>query len=438
VARVKDLWLTAAGEKTAKHPDRGGNKTAKRWLAVWVDPDGNEKTKTFGKKTDAQKYAARMEADAERGEYIEPDAGTEKFGPLAEKYLRLRKVGGTTRVKYEQVYRNQVKPAFADRAVKAVRSSEVLEWLRSPAISKLASTTQNIAYMIVAGTFDLAVEDKMRRDNPARTKVVKAPPKGEPSHRDAWPADTVWKILDAHPERYRAIPAVSAGLGLRQGEALALTEEDFDFDALTVKIRRQVTRVGRTWVFKLPKEDRERTVPLSPKLAGIVKAHIEAYPPEPYELPWLKASGELADVPHACRLLFRWQSDDRRTNGKHIKFGSYDGGVWLPALAAAGVIELASNARDGARITGGSRGNGTHALRHFYSTILQDAGVSLAGVMEFMGHSRKGLPVTLSVYGHVTEDTFQQARDAIDSSLFRLRPVAPASGGTVTELRAAQ
>jgi hypothetical protein len=57
--------------------------------------------------------------------------------------------------------------------------------------------------------------------------------------------------------------------------------------------------------------------------------------------------------------------------------------------------------------------------------------------MEFMGHSKKGLPVTLGVYGHVTEETFEQAREAIDRTLFRLRPVAE-PGGTVTELRAAQ
>jgi integrase len=457
LARVKDLWFSevpvkgADGRavkgpdrrvvkekrKTAKHPDNGGSKMAKRWLACWDDPDGKEDTKTFSKKTEAETYAKKMEADVARDEYIEPDAGTEKFGQLAEKYLRLRDIGGTSRVKYEQVYRNQVKPTFANRIVKAVRSSEVLEWLRSPEISKLSPSIQNIAYMIVAGTFDLAVADNLRRDNPARSKVVTPPPKGDPPHRDAWPATTVWKIHDAHPERYRAIPAVSAGLGLRQGEALALSIEDFDFDTMKVKIRRQITRVGRTWVFKLPKEGRERTVPLSSRLAKIVQAHTAAYLPEPYELPWLKESGKLADVPHVCRLLFRWESDDRRTKGKHIKFGSYNGGVWQPALAAAGLIEAPANDdENGTPSTGGSSGNGTHSLRHFYSTTLQDAGVSLAGVMEFMGHSKKGLPVTLGVYGHVTEATFEQAREAIDRTLFRLRPVE--SGGTVTELRAAQ
>jgi integrase len=437
MARVKDLWFTAGRQKTARHPDCGGNKNAKRWLAVWADPDGNERTKAFAKQDAARKYAERMEADAERGEYVDPKAGREKFGELAVKYLRLRDIGGTSRVRYESVYRNQVRDVFSDRAVRSIRPSEILEWLRSPEIAKLSASTRGLAYLIVAGTLDLAVADGLRKDNPARSKIVPAPPKGDPAPRDAWTAEQVWMVHDAHPERYRPIPACSAGLGLRQGEALALAEEDFDFDAGKVIIRRQITRMGRTWVFKLPKEGRERTVPLSRGLAALVEAFIKEYPPKPYELPWLNENGEIAAAPHVCRLLFLWRSDDRRTNGRHIKFGNYNEGLWKPALAAAGIIAPpVLSEGSGPRYEGGSGGNGTHVLRHFYSTTLQDAGVSLAGVMEFMGHSKKGQPVTLGVYGHVTEETFEQARQAVDKTLFRLRPVG--SGGTVTELRAAR
>ena len=50
--------------------------------------------------------------------------------------------------------------------------------------------------------------------------------------------------------------------------------------------------------------------------------------------------------------------------------------------------------------------------------------------MEFMGHSMKGrrLPTALGVYGHVTDETYEQARQAIDKALFRPRPVR--CGGT--------
>ncbi len=414
-----------------------GNKKAKRWLALWNDPDGNEKSQAFAKQADAAAYGKKMESDASRGEYIAPKAGREKFGDIALKFLRLREVGAASREKYERTYRNQVEGTFGHRSVKGIKPSEVLEWLRSPAISKLSGSVQGSAYMIVAGTFDLAVADGLRRDNPARSPII-TPPHAETSPREPWSAADVWKVHDEHPEPYRPIVACAAWLGLRQGEALALALEDLDFEALKVRIRRQVTRIGGAWVFKLPKEGKERTAPLPRGLAAMIEAYAAAWPPQPYPLPWMDEEGELAGQPHTCGLLFRWHGNDRRTHGAHVQPVRYNDAVWKPALVRAGIVAAPPGAKSAGRyFPGSSNGNGTHILRHFYSTTLQDAGVSLAGVMEFMGHSRNGrLPVTLGVYGHVTEETFEQARQAVDRTLFRLRPVS--SSGTVPELRAAR
>ena len=67
MARVRDLWHDKNRRKTARHPDNGGNKDAKRWLALWIGADGEEHGKVFAKQSDAQKYGTAMEADALRG-----------------------------------------------------------------------------------------------------------------------------------------------------------------------------------------------------------------------------------------------------------------------------------------------------------------------------------------------------------------------------------
>ena len=448
MARVKDLWVSevktkdADGNtvtekrKTSKHPDNGGNKNAKRWQACWFDPDGNEKTKVFEKKKAAEDYAKKMEGDAERGEYIEPDAGKNKFDDLFKKWLRLRAVGASTRTQYESVYRNQIKPTFGHRLVKSPKPSDVAEWLRFGTIAKLSDGKQAMAYFIVAGVFDLAVEDKMRRDNPARSKIVPVPDP-ETTERELWEVSRVWQVIDEHPDPYRAIPVVEAGLGLRQGCAFGLGEDDFDHEADKVTICRQVVRVEGKTYFKLPKGGKTRVVPVSRGVATHVKEHIKKYPPVEITLPWLNEDGTVADDPVTARLLFVWHGDDPRTHGKAILASSYNRGVWLPALSRAGIgPQPWKDDKKITRYSSAGRDNGQHALRHFYSTALQDAGVPPVGVMDFMGHSRKGLPVTFLVYGHVTEDTFEQARTAIDRALFKLRPVP--SAGTVTELRAAQ
>ena len=455
MARVKDLWYSevpvkdSAGKavrgphgrpvnekkKTAKHPDNGGSKNAKRWLACWEDPDGKEKTQAFGKQSDAKSYASTMEADAERGQYVDPKSGHELFGPLAEKWLRLSDIGGTTRVKYESAYRNQVKTRFAQRKLKGVKPSDVLEWLNAPEMKALAGGTRRIAFVIVRAVFDLAVADKMIHENPTRSTIID-PPKNEPRPRQPWTVQTVWRVRDEHPEIYRPVVDCQAGLGTRLNEALALAEEDFDFDAMKVHIRRQISLVGGKSYFKLPKEGRERWVPLPRGLAAIVRAHIKAHPPTPYELPWLNEDGSEAKEPHVCKLLFRWVSSNQRTNGKHVKAALFRDKIWNPALVRAGVLELADGETLGSRHHSSTEGNGTHIARHFYATTLQDASISPVGVTAFMGHSVKALPVTFQVYGHVTEETFDLARDAIDRTLYKLHPVS--SSGTVTELRSAQ
>jgi hypothetical protein len=462
MSRVKDLWFSevpvrgADGKtvkgldgravrerrKTAKHPDRGGNPNAKRWLAVWLDPDGREVTRAFEKQADAKSYAKKMEGDAERGEYIDKDAGKAKFGDLARKWLRLRDVGASSRVRYESVYRNHVEPAFARRPVKAVRPSDIAEWLRFGSVSKVSDAMKEAAYYIVAGTFDLAVEDKLRRDNPARSKII-TPPEAVPLKRPLWDAPLVWRVIDEHPEPYRVIPVLEAGMGLRQGCAFGISPDDFEFadddpgfEAGKAVIRRQVVRVGGKFYFKLPKGEKERTVPVSRGVAAFVRAHSEKYPPVEITLPWLNKDGSVAADPVTARLLVVWHGGDPRTSGRQVGASSYHHGVWLPALSRAGLAPPpVKDERKINRYHSGGRENGQHALRHFFSNALQDGGVAPVGVMEFMGHSRKGLPVTFRVYGHVTDETFSQARDAIDRTLFKLRPVA--SSGTVTELRAA-
>jgi hypothetical protein len=61
MARTRDLW---------KNPARRGH--GKRWLAVWIAPDGREQTRAFAKKVDADRHGAAMEADRLRGVYVDP------------------------------------------------------------------------------------------------------------------------------------------------------------------------------------------------------------------------------------------------------------------------------------------------------------------------------------------------------------------------------
>jgi integrase len=61
-----------------------------------------------------------------------------------------------------------------------------------------------------------------------------------------------------------------------------------------------------------------------------------------------------------------------------------------------------------------------HALRHFYASVLLDAGESIKALAEYLGHSDPGL--TLKVYAHLMPSSRDRARKALGRAL---RPQGP-------------
>lgn len=53
-----------------------------------------------------------------------------------------------------------------------------------------------------------------------------------------------------------------------------------------------------------------------------------------------------------------------------------------------------------------------HALRHFYASVLLDAGESIKAVSEYLGHSDPAM--TLRVYAHLMPSSTERARRALD------------------------
>jgi hypothetical protein len=69
----------------------------KRWLAVWTTPDGQEATRAFAKKSDADLHSAAREADAARGTYIDPKSARIRVERWCETWLPATRRGGRPR-----------------------------------------------------------------------------------------------------------------------------------------------------------------------------------------------------------------------------------------------------------------------------------------------------------------------------------------------------
>ena len=190
-----------------------------------------------------------------------------------------------------------------------------------------------------------------------------------------WSFERVESVIDALPERYRALGVIAAGCGLRQGEGFGLRVCDIDFLRRQVHVEQQVRLLGTRLELAPPKRKKTRTVPLPDSVAVELAEHLRRYPAE------------------GTDLVFRTRE------GNPITRNTFNHHTWKPALVAAGVEAPA-------------RANGMHALRHFYASVLIEAGESVRAVADYLGHSDPGF--TLRVYAHLFPSSDDRARKALD------------------------
>jgi integrase len=419
---TRDRWITKVrrpdGRVVTKRTAKYGR--GKRWLSVWHDDSGRERSRAFTSKADAERNWQAMELDVARGEYIDPKAGRELVRAVGKRWLASRSVDPASMIRYEGLWRLHVEPEFGRRQVKVVKASEVQAWLARLAEQYDAATCAG-AYLVLQGVFELAIADGLLKDNPARSIAVTKPRTGTGRKITAWTDDQAGAVMDAHPDHLRLIPALMAGCGLRIAEALAVAREDFDFDDRILHVRRQLKSLAPHYIFAKPKNDLERDVPLPDWVGTLTLAHISRYPPRPLTLPWEKLTGNPKLV--TCSILVRW------ANGDHVHYRLYSEQVWKPALVKAGIIPEPGKDRRGRRRYQTTRKEGPHQLRHYYSSIMLAGGVPISDLAEYLGHHDPS--VTLRLYGHMQPGAGDRAREVIDRRLFRPRAVAsgPAAPG---------
>jgi integrase len=112
------------------------------------------------------------------------------------------------------------------------------------------------------------------------------------------------------------------GCGLRQGEIFGLPLDELDFDAGWLHVAYQVKVVNGHLIFAPPKREKERDVPLSDRVAEVVKAHLELYPPVKVTLPWRTPDGPPITKP----LIFS------RKDGGPVRRSDFNVYAWKPAL----------------------------------------------------------------------------------------------------------
>ncbi|MGA4801887.1 tyrosine-type recombinase/integrase [Streptomyces lavendulocolor] len=389
---VQDRWYKTTtgpdGKSVKVKSDRFG--VGMRYRARYIGPDGTEKSKSFPdkQKRKAETWLASIEADMSRGDYIAPEAGKVTFEQYATQWIGTQITDPATRESVEMRLRLHAIPHLGKRPLSSFNPTHLRLWMRALEEAGLSAAYRRSIFAHVSTVFTAAVEDRIIRANPCSARSVKAP-RLDPRKVKPWPAERVMAVRAALPERYQALVDPAAGCGLRQGEVFGLAVEDVDFLGGLVHVVRQVKLLRNRPVFAPPKGGKERDVPLPESIAFALAAHLTCFPAAEVTLPWKTLDGP----PVTAALIFR------SPEGLALNRNRFNDREWRPALRAAGIP------------TG--RDNGMHALRHFYASVLLDAGESIKALSEYLGHHDPGF--TLRTYTHLMPSSQTRTRAAVDA-----------------------
>ncbi|MFJ2796417.1 tyrosine-type recombinase/integrase [Streptomyces sp. NPDC087290] len=409
---VQDRWYKtetdANGKERRVKSDRYG--TGMRYRARYVGPDGSEKSKSFpdGKKRLAEKWLSKTETDMDSGQYIDPKLAQTTFREYAERWLKAQTSDPTSRESVTSQIRLHALPYLGPRPLGSFKPEHIREWLSNLERAVPATSYRRVIFSSVSAILNAAVDDEYMRKNPCTASTVHAPARSA-QKVVPWTAERAFAVQAALPKQYRAMVDLGAGCGLRQGEIFGLAEDAIRFETGWVHVGCQVKVVEGALVFDLPKRQKERDVPLSPQVAGALKEHMADFEPVPVTLPWARPDGK----PVAKRLLFI-----RLSGNGAVRRNDFNTRLWKPALVAADVIPAAEPGKPHTA----AREHGMHALRHFYASVLLDAGENIKALSTYLGHTDPGF--TLRTYTHLLPSSDGRARTAMDK-VYLGRPFRP-------------
>lgn len=344
-----------------------------RYRARFRPPGGRERSKTFDRKRDAREWLARQQGDWARGAWVDPRLGRMPLREYVAQWQRAQlHHRETTAARTDSVLRAHLLPAFGDRPMVAITTTDVRAWVQSLVAQGLAPRTVAGAYMLLAQIMRAAVDDQVIARTPCRRinlpEVVDEPlviP--TPAQLEA--------IARELPAQYRRVVPVVAGTGLRQGEVLGLTVDRVDWLRRTVTVDRQLQTLpsGRRELVPPKRPSSVRTVPVGQHTLDTLTAQVAAYPPG------------------ADGLLFR------NRYGSPIARSTFQT-AWRAACWRAKV-----------------KGFTMHDVRHFYASLLIRHGLSVTAVAARLGH--KDATETLRTYAHLWPDDEDRTRQAVDTVL---------------------
>ena len=348
------------------YKDECGRKTwyCKVRYTDWTGTVRQHKKRGFQKKSDAMQY--------ERDFLAKQSGSCEmSFGALVELYMtdcksRLRQ---TTFEGKSNIINTKILPFFSKLPLNSISAADIRKWQNS-LLDDPAGYSPTYLKTInnqLSAIFNYAVKYYGLAKNPAA--VAGSIGKKNATKMEFWTQEEFQRFAEAvsdKPTSY-AMFNVLFWTGMREGELLALTLNDFHFDTKTVSITKSYARLNGQDIInppKTPKSNREITVP--DFLLEIIKDY----------------ASRLVDYEPSDRLFYC---------SKHHLNTEMERGC-----AVSGVKKIR-----------------VHDIRHSHASLLIELGFTPLLISERLGH--ENIETTLQTYSHLYPDKHGEVSSRLDA-----------------------
>jgi len=418
MAEVVDRWHLSRPPASARRCAEHSTKTktvyagkehgrGKRWLVRWRDLNGEQCKESYEKKTKADSRASAIQADLDRGQYVDPKAAKESFRAVAERWRTSAVHADTTVPKVERALRLHIYPTFGDRPIASIQRSEIRAWVKDRS-RVLKPNSLRGPYNVLSAVFKAAVYDGALRATPCHEIVL--PDDRKPDLVPLEP-EAVNALVAATPDRYRAAVLLAAASGLRQGEVFGIEVGHINFLRRTVRVGQQLVGPdkGVPYIGEPKTHESYRTVPLAQSAVDALAAHLAQFPARGVRVE--DRTDRQKPTHRAARLVFLSERTDTIRRGSWAK-------VWARTVkrANAALETAGSDVRVPVDTT-------MHDLRHFYASLLIAAGQSPKTVQKRLGHAKPS--ITLDIYTHLWPKEDDATAAVVESVLASVPPLCP-------------
>ena len=364
------------------------NKQRKNWVTQYYDNDNTEgkikrRTKSFKTEDEAKKYLATIMYQKENPLFIEHNGI-----PLCEilkQTLRLKlDINQVSKAQYARVLKTieaLEKTSFGKKNIGDIRSDEIQEYLNSLK-DRLSNSMIEKAYQQINQGFRIAMNKGYIMQNPM-INVIKPRSSKEDRIVRALTVEEQQKFTDwlinkpVNKYKYRNVFLIQMYMGLRVGEALALSTHDIDLKNKKINIHRTLTT------------DERGNFIMGNKTKTYAGKRILPIPDILY--PYIIEQMQIANSQENNdeKLLFKSK------NSKYVRRPNVNTELRRILKKEFGITDIS-----------------THSLRHTFGTRCIESGMAPVVVQRLMGH--KDIGVTLNTYTSVFDKFREKEIDKVN------------------------